>query len=605
MRISRLLGLALLMAALVGCPASRPPKNAPTNLRRLTILAINDFHGHLNPRPLESLETPPRRVLIGGAEALAATVAELRSQNPQRTLLLDAGDFMQGTLVSNHSEGAAVRALFTALRVDATVIGNHEFDFGPVGPAVEVAGHGDSNPNAPAGRRGALMRWTKRAPFPVLTANVLRKADGEPVRWPNVRPTLLLERGGVKIGVIGLTTTDTPTTTLPANVADLRFAKLAPILIREAKALRARGAVVVVALAHVGGSCESRDPASCRGEIFDTVRALPAGLVDAVVAGHSHRCIWHRVNGVLVTEACSKGIAVGRIELALRGGKVDASASRVMPPTLVCQQVFANGRCEARLERGKPTSPLADNPLLARHGKLVEKVRAALRPFRQASKAKAMRRLAKLARPLVHRYRGSSEVGFLFAEMLRQAVPGAEVALMNAGGVRGNLAAGTLTYEQVFSVFPFDNRVAVIEATGDQLRRMLEASLAGEHAGILQVSGVAVKVRCGRPAKLLEIRGARGKPLDLNKIYKVVLSDFMLAGGDGLGPVLAEIPAARKRVLAGRLIRDEMAAYLERRRGKPLNTTEEPVLGPKSLAVRVVGRCGGDGWRTRPRALCR
>jgi 5'-nucleotidase len=596
---------ALLLAlAVTACPAPKGPVRSTPATQQLTILAINDFHGHLQARPLRTLETPPRTVLVGGAEALAATIAELRAKNPKRTLLLDAGDFMQGTLPSNHAEGAPVRALFAALGVDATAIGNHEFDFGPIGPAVEVPGGKDKEPNAAAGRRGALLAWTKQAPFPVLTANILRKSDGKRVDWPNVRPSILIERGGVKVGVVGLTTTDTPTTTLPSNVADLRFAKLAPVLIREAKALRARGAQVIVALAHVGGSCKGRDPRSCRGEIFDTVRALPPKLVDAVVAGHSHRCIWHRVNGVLVTEACSKGIAVGRIELTLRGGQVDGSASRVLPPTLVCQTVFADGSCEARLKQGKPVGPLGENPLLERHRALVSKVRTSLRPFRQASAKKAKQLLGRLARPLVHRYRGSSEVGYLFAEMLRK-VFGGDIALMNAGGIRGNLGAGNITYAQIFSVFPFDNRVAIVQATGDQLRRMLAASLSREHAGVLQISGANARVRCGKPAKLLSLHDPKGKPLKPKQIYKVILSDFMLAGGDGLGPVLAEIPAARKRVLAGRLIREEMAAYLLKLGGSPLNTAQDPVLGPKSPATRVVGDCGGAGWQRRPRALCR
>ena len=177
------------VAALGGCPKPRstptPTPHEPKPARTLMILTLNDFHGQLEPNRVLSNESPRRRVRIGGAQALVATVKALRSKHRGRVLLLDAGDFMQGSVLSNAFEGAPVRALYRALGVDAAAIGNHEFDYGPVGPK----GTGGPDP------LGALKAFTQAAPFPVLTANVVT-TNGRPLGWPNLKPTALIERGG-------------------------------------------------------------------------------------------------------------------------------------------------------------------------------------------------------------------------------------------------------------------------------------------------------------------------------------------------------------------------------------------------------------------------
>lgn len=585
--------LLVLLLSLPGCKAPTPRHG--TTGQRLTILSINDFHGQLDPLRLRSNESPPRTIAVGGAEALAATIAEERQQR-KTTLLLDVGDFMQGTLLSNQFEGEPVRRFYQTIGIDASTIGNHEFDYGPVGPATVAKGSED--------RRGALHAFTRQAGYPILTANIVEASTGKPVKWPGVQPTALIERGGIRIGLIGLTTTDSPTTTLPDNVKDLRFQELAPVVIARARELRARGAQVLVAMAHVGGSCRSRAPESCKGDLFDLLRALPPGTIHAAVAGHSHRCIWTRVNGVLATQACSKGMAVGRIELALSGGKVDLAASRVLPPRPVCAQVFDDGGCEAFLRQGSRKGTLRPNPLLAKHRATVQKVGAALASHRQQVRQREVEVLAHAAQRIPHAYRGSSQLGYLFARMLRAAIPGADVALMNAGGVRGDLPAGPITYAALYSVFPFDNRIATVRVTGDQLRRLLRASLSRPHAGILQAAGLGARVDCRNPAKVSDLTDAKGQPLDPRRSYLVVLSDFMLAGGDGLGAVLSELPASARKIYPERLIREEMKRYLKSLRN-PIGSAEQPAIPPGAAHVQIVGSCQGGKRKRRARHLCR
>ena len=560
----------LALVCLLGVACHPRPKiphasGAPAAAVRLQLLTLNDFHGQLDPQPLRSSEEPARMLRIGGAAALLATVAELRAQNPTGTLVLDGGDMLQGSLASNSSEGLAVFPLYQRLGVVATVLGNHEFDFGPRGPAA-IAGPGQDP-------RGALKAWIRQAPFAVLAANITK--DGQPVGWPGLQRSVLVERKGVRIGIVGLTTTHTPKTTMPQNVADLRFEPLAKTLRREAAALRRRGAQLVIALAHAGGVCRGEGEASCRGEAFDLARALPRGTVEVIVAGHSHRCFRHRVNGIFVTQACALGRALGRLELEIVNGRLDPQRSVLHPPLPICHDVFADsGGCEAGLRKGAVAAPIVKNPVLGRHRRALDELAGALLPYRQAVRRLTERELIHLPRALPHHARARSPLGSLLAQLLRAAVPGADVAILNAGGIRGGLSAGTLRYGDLYRVFPFDNRVAVVQLSGRQLRALIEASLGHPPYGILQLSGLRLALRCGRPAQIVSVGSTTGEPLSDRKLYRVVLSDFLLAGGDGMGPVLAQVPAERKTV-SPLGVRDALARGLERlRKASPAGTVD-------------------------------
>ncbi|MBW2731792.1 MAG: bifunctional metallophosphatase/5'-nucleotidase [Deltaproteobacteria bacterium] len=595
-----LVSLALLTLA-CGTPQRPTPESSPERPIRLTILSINDFHGQIDARPKRTGETPPRSLLIGGAEALAATIADLRAQNPKGTLLLDGGDFMQGSMVSNHFEGTPIRELYSLMGVDATVVGNHEFDFGPVGPSTVVRSEEDKP-------RGALRAWIRKAPFPVLSANLRDKA-GKPLLWENLRSHVIIERAGLRIGIVGLTTTHTPTTTLRANVSDLRFEALRQSALREARALGKAKVDLRILLAHAGGTCASEDPTSCRGEIFDLVRSLPPKTFDLVVSAHSHRCLRHEIAGTPVVQACALGIAVGRVDLLVEKrakGSAWRSTHKIYLPHPVCHQVFAKGgSCEIGLRHGAQHGRLLPNPALTRHAGLVQRISQALAPFRERTRPLEQKILAHFARPLKHPFAGGSEVAYLFAKMMKAAVPGADIALVNAGGIRGSIPAGPLRYGDLYRVFPFDNRLATLRVSGAELEKLLRASLTQRHRGVMQAAGLSAQVHCDSSGqrRLSTLKDAQGRPLLNTRVYKVVLADFLLSGGDGLSQVMDKIPTTRKKVLVGRLIRNEMATYLLAHKGL-MNLPRAPVLTKDNPSIRPVGE--GCAPPKRPkRAICR
>src|SRR5262249_10940092 len=145
---------------------------------------------------------------------------------------------------------AVVRA-YNALGYDAVTIGNHEFDFGPVGPP-QLPGPGDDP-------RGALKQRASEARYPFLSANLREQGASTTLAWANVRPWTLVTVAGVKVGVVGVATLSTPRATHPRTFAGLEVLPLADSIARAARAARAAGAVAVVVAAHAGGQCTRFD----------------------------------------------------------------------------------------------------------------------------------------------------------------------------------------------------------------------------------------------------------------------------------------------------------------------------------------------------------
>src|SRR5881296_242994 len=272
--------LALLLAGAAPFPV--PPSRVSDTTRTqdgilLRVLAINDLHGALEP---QTWPWSGGRA-VGGAPALKAWFDTLSRACRCTTVRLDGGDEMQGTLLSNVGYGRAAVAALNAFGIDAAAIGNHEFDW-----SVDT-----------------LRARMQEAHYRFVSANITDSLGTARPDW--AEPWTLIQRGGTKIAVIGLTTTSTPTTTAPRNVRGLAFEDGARAVRRAL--LRARAAAdIVIVVAHAGAVCDS---GPCHGEILDVARGLDSGSVNLIVAGHTHRVYSGVVNGIPIVEAGSSGNA--------------------------------------------------------------------------------------------------------------------------------------------------------------------------------------------------------------------------------------------------------------------------------------------------------
>ncbi len=431
--------LLLLLLLLPSCASHRASRRASPRARSRVVISLvgtNDLHGRIALLPW-----------LGGH------LANLRSARRAdgAVLLVDAGDLFQGTLASNLTEGAAVVRAYNALGYAAAAIGNHEFDYGPSGEA--------TFPRAPSDDpRGALRARAREASFPFLAANIVEASSGHSPRWDNVSPDLLTTVAGVRVGIVGVSTEATPTTTLAVNFRGLAMRPLADTVSARAASLRARGAAVVVVLAHAGGGCrrfdQPDDLSTCdaREEVFELARALPEGGVDAIVAGHTHRGVAHVVHGIPVIESFANGEAFGRVDLTVERGRV--TGRQVFPPRGVCGEISREpadpSRCAPAPYEGAPV--VADEAV----------ARIVAGPLADARAVEERSLGVVVERGMRSRYQEESALTNLVADRMLAAAPGADVALMNSGGVRADLPEGALDYgEPVF-------RAALRQPAGDR-----------------------------------------------------------------------------------------------------------------------------------------
>ncbi|HET7608893.1 MAG TPA: 5'-nucleotidase C-terminal domain-containing protein [Gammaproteobacteria bacterium] len=464
----------------------------------LSIVGTNDLHGRFM--------TDERG--RGGLAVLGGYVDNLRAARAADgggVLVLDAGDTFQGGIESNLAEGLMIVDAYNAIGYTALAVGNHDFDYGPVDPrepaALWLPRHVRGEPIGDV--QGALKAAAARAHFPFLAANIVDAASGKPVSWPNVAPSALVEVAGVRVGLVGTITETGLKQTLAAHVVGLETRPLAPTIAAEARALRERGADIVVLATHAGGWCgETADPhdlASCDdgSEIFKLARELPRGTLQAIVAGHTHGTVAHFVNGVPIISVPNFGGQFGRVDLTVDTARREVASVRIHEPQAVCTRVEPrSGECAAA--PGGVAAEYEGRPVIASAA-----VAAAIEPERKRVLALRAEPLGAVADAPLARGAGlDGTLGNLFAEALLAVVPDADVALgygAGRGGLRADLAEGPVTFGQAYDVFPFDNRITRVALTGAQLTRVIAAQLPlwiDGRRGLPGLAGLRVTIDC-------------------------------------------------------------------------------------------------------------
>jgi 2',3'-cyclic-nucleotide 2'-phosphodiesterase (5'-nucleotidase family) len=476
-------------------PATRPPQPEIRNPQpaRLRIIGTNDFHGGLEARP------DTDGVVRGGGAYMAAVIrkAERECQQPECiTILVDGGDMFQGTAASNLVHGRSVVELYNYLGYSAAALGNHELDWG----------------------QDTLRALMRAARYPILAANV-RDPSGRDVPWiPN---DTIIQRGPFKVGIIGVIRRETATTAFPENVAGLDFVDAVPIIDSISPALRARGADFVIIIGHIGARCNANGQ-NCREEAVDITRRVRA-KIDAVISGHSHTLVNTEVNGIPLVQARLSGRAVDVVDLYMSGAPSRHEVREVYPDSIAPEP----------------------NALAI--------VTAARRQV-DAIEPRINRPVATIARTIADTG-VQAPLGHLIADGMR-VVGGGDVAVVNNGGIRTSMHAGTATYGSLFEILPFGNKLMRVRVRGSDLRAYFARALASGRPD-MHVSGARI-VYHGGPTPGLDTVTVLGKPLDDQAIYTVVINDFMASGGDRLGFG----PAAISTTATGVVDLDAFVAYL-------------------------------------------
>jgi 2',3'-cyclic-nucleotide 2'-phosphodiesterase (5'-nucleotidase family) len=546
-------------------PAAASASQAPQSVT-LSIVATTDLHGHIEALPWLS--------------GYVRIIRKARASDGA-ALLVDAGDMFQGTLESNLSEGEAVVQAYNALGYTAAAVGNHEFDYGPEGPAAVPRSPNDDP-------RGALKARARDARFPLLAANL---TSNDPA-WAQIPPSIVVEAAGVKVGILGVTTSRTLEATHARNVVGMSVTPVAATIEAQARTLRAQGADLVVALAHAGGGCRTfgrpDDVSGCEArEIFTVARQIPAGLVDVIAAGHTHRGIAHRVNGIAIVQAFAEGRAFSRIDLVVDATSRTIRDSRIFPPHSLCNgRDIEESASTAERQPGVATfAPDACTPAPYEGEAVVFDAALAERMQAHVARAKALREKPlgiTAATPFTPTLRSESPLGNLVADLMRAARPNVQAAIYNGGGLRAPLPAGSLTYGDLYALLPFDNVLATTDTTAGAIGRVLARAV---RAGSLPaLSGIKADVRCETGGLRVTLSSPDGRPLSDDTRLQVLATDFLASGGDGFFTD-TETPFT---VEPGPPMRDVVADVLSAQRG-PLRADDPKLFDAARPRISLPG----------------
>ncbi|MES2151735.1 MAG: bifunctional metallophosphatase/5'-nucleotidase [Pseudomonadota bacterium] len=537
---------------------------APRTPLEINLVALNDFHGHLEAHKF----TPDgaakgATVMAGGIDTLAAALQAWRRDDPE-LLMVAAGDLVGASpaMSSMWADEPTLNAM-NLLGLNVSSVGNHEFDQGRIELLRQQNGGCQSQRPDKACQIAPNYGGAR---FSYLAANVLDSATGKPFL-----PAFRIEQShGVKIAFIGAVLRDTASVVLASGIAGLSFVDEADAANRAVAEARAQGATVFVLLIHEGGRTdEPFDQPDCqhlKGPIVGIARRLDPAI-RLVVSGHTHRGFLCKVDGRTITQAEMGGHVLSRIKLT-----VDAASGAV-------QDISA--RNEVMIAGAYPPVPQAG---------------AYLAGVRERSAAALARPVARVAVRSVGRAQnraGEGALGDLIADAVLAATheQGTQIGFMNIGGIRKDLDVAenlNATYGQAQVVLPFGNTLVVMDMSGAQIRGLLEQQWQRPHPdsepSTLQVSnGFSYRWDPKQPKGQRVVAGSmalNGVALDEAKLYRVVANNFLAEGGDSF-PMFAQ--AANKQDTQMRDI-DALVAYLVKhdRAGTPAGSS-----APAARIIRV------------------
>ena len=526
--------LAVAVASLPTIPGPIAVPAAHAETARLIVLHTTDLHGALTA--YDYLADRPAPL---GLVRIANLVRAARAEGPP-VLLLDDGDVIQGGALETYywrGDRARPEPMMTAmtrLGYDAMAVGNHEFSWG----------------------LESLSKARAAAGFPWLAANVVRAADGQPAFGASLVKTL----AGVRIGVVGLTTPAVPALEDSVNWAGLRF--LSPLEAGNAEVRRLREVEhcdVVVVLAHTGFEQDPVTGVARQGDAPDENwgTRLAAGLqgVDVLILGHTHTVLVHAVppGGPLVVQAGRNGEALGRVDLELT-------------------REAAKDPWHLGLRRGQNTMVTDTVPPDAG-------LDAFAAPYHAAAQAALSERIGDAAQD-IGSPRGRFADGPLWdlVHTAQLEATGADVSLTALFDPAAVIRRGPVTVRDALRAYPYDNTLAVVELTGEQLRQALERSaryyaaytfeagralvepgIAGYNVDAAQ--GVTYEVDLTRPAgeRIVNLLW-QGQPLAPDQRLRVALNNYRLDGGGGF----EEIAQAPRLLTHGPEVRQALVDHIRR-----------------------------------------
>jgi len=467
---------------------------------KVVTIFTNDIHGGID-RSEASFINPDFPPMLGGGAVAGRYIMQKRQEaeeNGWGFLLLDAGDIYQGTPLGTLSEGEAVIEYMNVVQYDVLTVGNHDFD------------NGWEN----------LKRLSEIAEFPFLAGNLYRQSTGELAEF--VKPYIIKEYQGIKIGIIGATLSSTPSMSFPEHVEDLDFKTEIEALEKYLPEVKAQGVQTVIFLTHAWlaydpeiGYRDMMKKMSEGGTITNSSTQEIAHHVpgiDVIFSGHLHKGFYEPwedpVNHTLIFQNYANGSNLGHVNFYIhrKTGTLagydfvnDAGAiftlfeDDFLPDTNIAKQIdYWVRKAEAGFD---------------------EVIGLATAPINRSGS-------------------GESPMGNLTVDAMRISA-NADIAFSNYGGVRADISAGPITPRHIFSVMPFGNRVVIIKVKGSFLKALVEDRVSGTSRGML-ISGAEIVIDRSKPdgSRVVSFK-INGEMVEADRDYTLAISDYLAEGNSG------------------------------------------------------------------------
>ena len=454
----------------------------------ITVFATSDIHGHLEPYKASGMERE-----IGGLSKMSKIIKDFRVKYPQ-ALLIDAGDAPYNTNIANLFEGASTFDVMNEMKYDAMALGNHDFDY-PF---------------------NIMERNAGKASFPFLSANTYFEGQ-----YPQfLKPSIIKEVDGVKIGIVGVTDDMSHVYTHPNNVKGIEFKEQFEATRQAVEDIK-DDTDLIIALAHIHGN--------------NPILPTKVSGIDIEIGGGQD------VVGFPQLIEDTWLISPGKHAEVLNHININMYNNEMLGIN------FAHIFLTENLE----DDPVTENIIEGYRTQLDEKMNDVVGETTvvlDGERATARMKESNLAN--------------LISDALIDFT-GADIALQNGGGIRASIDQGPITMNEVYAVLPFDNTVVVVEATGETIWKTLEHGVSwypGAAGGFLQVAGLEYTFDGAKEvgSRVTEVL-FDGKPIELDKVYKVVSNDFLTGGGDNFTMLKEDTTEVFRTKL---FLRDAFVEYL-------------------------------------------
>lgn len=443
-------------------------EEAKTTKHEIVILHTNDVHARV--------KADEREKAIGYGKI--KTYKDELVKEGKTVLMLDAGDTLHGTTFATISRGDSIVKLLNEVGYDYMVPGNHDFNYG-YQRLVELTGKGN---------------------FKTLASNVVTEQGKRDFLENDIK-----EVDGVKIGFFGLSTPETYYKSHPSNTKGIVIAEPIEVAKQQVAALKAKGADFIVAIGHLGIDESTKETERSEG----VIKAVPG--IDLFIDGHSHTALPEGkvIGSTLLAQTGSYTNNLGKITLTFDGNKIENKKAE-----LISYEAMSLVKPDEKIEAIEKEVDEANKPFLE---KIVGKSLVDLEGRREFNRKE------------------ETNLGNLVTDAMRE-VSKADIAITNGGGIRATIEKGDVTMGEVLTAFPFTNFTVTVDLTGKEVIQALENGVkaAPELAGAFcQVSGLTFKYDDTAKAgeRVFDVMVA-GKPIDLEKTYKVATNDFIAGGGD-------------------------------------------------------------------------